>query len=209
MSSMQTHWQISGAYFENCNCDVVCPCLFSTQAPLSAKPTRGACEVAFAFHIEHGAFGSTPLDGLNAVVVARTPEAMGAGNWSLGLYVDERANEQQRQALQSIFSGAVGGPLGAFAPLVSTILGVKAAPITYHQDGKKRSVEIPNIMHMSVQPLPSLDPEKELWAENAHPFASSVAMAVGREQSTWADYGMRWDNSGKNGHYAPINWSNS
>jgi hypothetical protein len=33
-------------------------------------------------------------------------------------------------------------------------------------------------------------------------------MAVGDEQSTYADHGMHWDNSGKNAHYAPINWSN-
>jgi hypothetical protein len=34
-------------------------------------------------------------------------------------------------------------------------------------------------------------------------------MAAGNEQSTWEDYGMRWDNSGKNGHYAAITWSNA
>jgi hypothetical protein len=29
----QTKWQFSGDYFENCNCDVLCPCLVSTAAP--------------------------------------------------------------------------------------------------------------------------------------------------------------------------------
>jgi hypothetical protein len=33
-------------------------------------------------------------------------------------------------------------------------------------------------------------------------------MAVGEEGSTWSDYGLRWDNSGRNGHYAAITWSN-
>jgi hypothetical protein len=31
---------------------------------------------------------------------------------------------------------------------------------------------------------------------------------VGSKDSTFVDHGMLWDNSGKNGHYAPINWSN-
>jgi hypothetical protein len=208
-TAQQTRWQIAGDYFENCNCDVVCPCLISPNPPMTSKPTAGACEVAFGFHIDHGDYGGTALDGLNVAMAVRTPGPMADGNWSLALYIDERANEQQRQALQAIFSGAAGGPIAALAPLVSTVLGVKTAPITFQKNGKHRSVEIPGTMHLAVHPLPSSDPANELWALNAHPFASSVAMAIGDANSTWSDYGMRWDNSGKNGHYAPINWSNA
>jgi hypothetical protein len=51
--------------------------------------------------------------------------------------------------------------------------------------------------------------DQELIAVNAHPFApQGVAVAVGEPGSTWTDYGLRWDNSGRNGHYAAINWSN-
>jgi hypothetical protein len=202
-------WQISGDYFENCNCDVVCPCLISPNAPMTSQPTAGACEVAFGFHIDRGRYDATPLDGLNVAMIARTPGPMAQGNWSVALYLDERANEQQRQSLQAIFTGADGGPIAALTPLISTVLGAKTVPITFHKEGKRRSVEIPGIMQLAVHSLPTMNPDQEIWAQNAHPFASSVAMAVGEEQSTWTDYGMRWDNSGKNGHYAPINWSNA
>lgn len=200
-------WQISGDYFENCNCDVVCPCLISPNAPMTSQPTEGACEVAFGFHIDRGNFEATSLDGLNLAMIVRTPGAMALGNWSAALYVDERADEQQQQALQTIFTGAAGGPLSALAPLISTILGAKVVPITFQKEGKRRSVQIPNVMQLAVHALPSIHPDEEVWAQNAHPFAASVAMAVGEPQSTWQDYGMTWDNSGKNGHYAPINWS--
>jgi hypothetical protein len=202
-------WQITGDYFENCNCDVVCPCLFSPNAPLTSKPTAGACEVAFGFHIDRGSYDAATLDGLNVALIARTPGPMAQGNWSVALYLDERADEQQRQALQSIFTGAVGGPLATLTPLISTILGAKTVPITFHKEGKRRSIDIPSVMQMAVRALPSINPDEEIWAKNAHPFASSVSLAVGEEKSTWADYGMRWDNSGKNGHYAPISWSNT
>ncbi|MFL5625724.1 MAG: DUF1326 domain-containing protein, partial [Ktedonobacteraceae bacterium] len=56
MASTQTSWQITGDYFENCNCDVVCPCLFSPNPPLTSRPTAGACEVAFGFHIDQGRY---------------------------------------------------------------------------------------------------------------------------------------------------------
>ncbi|SRR5229473_6316046 len=208
MATTQTRWQITGDYFENCNCDVVCPCLLSPNQPLTSRPTAGACEVAFGFHIDRGSYGAATLDGLNVAMIARTPGPMAQGNWSVALYLDERANEQQRQAIQAIFTGAAGGPIAALAPLISTVLGVKALPITFRKEGKRRSVEIPSVMQLSVHPLPSMDPDKEIWAVNAHPFASEVAMAIGDEKSTWTDYGMHWDNSGKNGHYAAINWSN-
>lgn len=208
MATTQTRWQITGDYFENCNCNVVCPCTISPNQPMSSRPTEGACEVAFAFHITNGSFSNVTLDGLNVAMIGRTPGPMGEGNWSVALYLDERANEQQRQALAAIFSGSVGGPLSALSPLISTMLGAKAVPITYNVEGKRRSVEIPNIMHLAVHPLPSMDPDNEIWALNAHPFAPKVALAVGDQHSTWTDYGMSWDNSGKNGHYATINWSN-
>ena len=202
-------WQISGDYFENCNCDVVCPCLFSPNPPLTSQPTAGACEVAFGFHIDRGRYDATPLDGLNVAMIARTPGPMADGNWSVALYLDERANEQQSQALQAIFTGADGGTMAALAPLISTVLGAKSVPIKFQKEGKRRSVEIPSIMQLAVHALPSLNPDQEIWAQNAHPFASSVSLAVGEEHSTWTDYGMHWDNSGKNGHYAPISWSNA
>jgi hypothetical protein len=205
-----TRWHIKGDYFENCNCDVVCPCLFSPIAPMTSTPTQGACEVPFAFHVDEGHFGETTLDGLNVVAVVRTPGVMGEGNAAVALYLDERADDDQREALQAIFTGSVGGPMGLLAPLIGEVLGVTSAAISYTRDGNRRSAEIPGIAHLSVNAAPSVVPDEPIWAANAHPFApAALALAVGDEGSTWSDYGMSWDNSGKNGHFAPIDWSNS
>ena len=42
---MATQWRLTGDYFENCNCDVACPCLFSAgrAADLAAEPGRLRC----------------------------------------------------------------------------------------------------------------------------------------------------------------------
>src|SRR5436190_21573478 len=123
-------------------------------------------------------------------------------------YIDERADGQQTAALGAIFGGAEGGPMAAFAPLVGKHLGVKKAEIKYAITGKSRSAEIPGIMHMAVEPLPTMHSSGEIWATIGHPVADKLALAIGVKGSTFADHGMRWDNSGKNGHYAPIDWSN-
>lgn len=175
---------------------------------MSSQPTEGPCHVAFGFHVDTGNFGGVSLDGLNVAMMVNTPGVMAAGNWSAAVYLDERADEQQQQALTAIFTGASGGTMATLAPLISKVLGVKTAPITFSKDGRSRSLEIPGVAHLSVHAAPSIVPDQEIWATNAHPFnPQGVAMAVGDEDSTWEDYGIRWDNSGKNGHYAPIDWS--
>jgi hypothetical protein len=99
--------------------------------------------------------------------------------------------------------------MAAFAPLFGKSLGVKKAPITFKIDGKVRSGEIPGVLSMSVEPLPTLAEGGEIWTEAGHPVnPKKLALATGRAGSTYADYGLTWDNSGRNGHYAAINWSN-
>ena len=205
----QAKWELSGSYFENCNCSVVCPCLVSASPPLTARPTEGVCDVALVFHIDKGKYAEVSLDGLNVVVAVHTPGPMGEGNWTLAAYIDERANDQQTEALGTIFSGAAGGPMAIFAPLVANNLGAKKVAIKYAVNGKNHTVEIPEIMHLAVEPLGSLHPSGEIWGATGHPVAPDrLAFAVGSKGSTFADHGMRWDNSGKNGLYAPIHWSN-
>jgi hypothetical protein len=203
-------WQLSGDYFENCNCDVVCPCLVSTGAPMASRPTQGACDVALIVHIDKGRFGSVTLDGLNAAVAVHTPGPMGEGNWMVAAYVDERASAEQTEAIGTILSGSAGGPMALFAPLIAKNLGAKKVRIDYRIDGKRRSAEIPGVMRMAVRPLASLRENEEIWMSAGHPFSpDKLALAVGEAGSTFSDHGMRWDNSGRNGHYAPIRWSNA
>src|SRR5215831_14920779 len=106
---MATTWELSGDYFENCNCSVVCPCLISPAAPLTSQPTQGVCEVALAFHIDKGSYGAVALDGLNVALALHAPGPMADGNLSAGAYIDERANDEQTAALGAIFTGAEGG----------------------------------------------------------------------------------------------------
>jgi hypothetical protein len=109
METSMPKWQLTGDYFENCNCDVVCPCLASPAAPLTSRPSRGACDVALAFHIDQGSYGDVALDGLSVVLAAHAPGPMADGNWAVAAYIDERADDRQTAALGAIFTGADGG----------------------------------------------------------------------------------------------------
>jgi hypothetical protein len=197
-----TTWYLKGDYFENCNCDVLCPCIHD----VAAVPTQGHCDVALAFHIHDGRFDTTALDGLNFLVVAYTPGVMAHGDWKTAIYIDERADTQQRHALGQILSGQVGGPAQRWMRLTTTFLGIKYVPISYTIEGRTRYVNIPNIIHFNVAGIQARGRQDVMTLTNtAHPVSSSLALARGM-QSTYTDHGMRWDNTGKNGHYSAFEW---
>src|SRR6267378_5354743 len=130
-------WQVSGQYYETCSCDFVCPCL---PGQMAVRPSKGSCTFAMAFQIERGKFGSLSLDGLGFIVLGFTPEAMGKGNWSVGLVTDDRASVEQREAMTAIASGAAGGPMAALSGLIGKFLGVESAPIAFDRQGARWSV---------------------------------------------------------------------
>ncbi|OGQ00513.1 MAG: hypothetical protein A2Z40_03735 [Deltaproteobacteria bacterium RBG_19FT_COMBO_60_16] len=196
-------WKVDGEYFENCNCDVLCPCITTN---LQGKPTQGHCDVVLAYHIATGKYDGVKLDGLNAVMAATSPGAMALGNWKVAVYLDRRGSPEQRKALEAIFTGAAGGPMAAFSPFVGEILGAKVVPITYESSGTKRRVAVEGIMDLSVEGILGADGKSAMVVDNvAHPCNSSLAIAQGVD-SRYTDHGMRWEISGKNGHYSPIHW---
>ena len=196
-------WQITGEYFESCNCEVLCPCLLSRA---QARPTEGHCDVVVAFHADSGRYGDTPLDGLSAVLTIYTPGVMAQGDWTVACYVDERANAAQRHGLEAIFSAQAGGPLGRFAPFMAKRMPTKSAPITFTSEGKTRRLLVPGIAEVTVEGIIGIKGQ-EVWLDNVGHFASSRLAAARGTSSRYRAHAFTFDNTGRNGHYAPIRWS--
>jgi hypothetical protein len=99
-------WYIKADSLENCNCDLLRPCLFAV------KPTEGDCNVPIAYHIRQGPHGDVRLDDLMAVRVTIFPDPrlMSDGHQKMALYIDARATPEQHDALVETLSGeAIGG----------------------------------------------------------------------------------------------------
>ena len=196
-------WNLKGEYFENCNCEVLCPCVVPGPP---TDPTEGHCDVGFAFHVQEGDFGGVSLDDLNFVVIAYTPGNMGAGNWTTAVYIDEKANDAQRKALDRILSGEIGGPARIWMPLTTDFKGTKYCPITYTSEGRNRGVSIPEIMDFNVEGIVADRGNEPMRLENAPHEVNSTLTLARSTGSTYTDHGMSWDNTSKNGLYAPFNW---
>jgi hypothetical protein len=200
-------WQVSGQYYETCNCDFVCPCI---PAGLTAKPTKGACQFAMAFQVDRGKYGQVSLDGLGFIVLGLTPEAMGKGNWSVGVVVDERATPEQREAIGAIASGSAGGPMAALAPLVTKFLGIEPAAIKFERHGLKWSVDAGKAVDMAAEGAKGLNPaatEPMHLDHMGHPAADRFALAHPSKSHVHA-LGLSWDDTTgrNNGQYAPFAW---
>ena len=184
---------------------MLCPCLL-TQAKVS--PTEGHCDVVLAFHINRGSYGKTDLSGLNAVQALTTPGPMSQGGGTGAVYVDGRANAEQRAALEAIFAGQAGGPPGLLAPMVAHWLPTKPAQIEFVASGDTRKLVIAGITEITVQGVAGRD-GNTVWLENiTHPYSGRLAAARGT-QSHYKDHSLNFDNSGRNGHFSSINWSNA
>ena len=200
-------WQVSGQYYETCSCDFVCPCL---PGGLAVRPTKGTCTVAMAFQVDRGSYGAVSLDGLSIIVLALTPEAMGKGNWSVGVIVDERATAEQRDAIGAIASGAAGGPMAGLSPLVGKFLGMEPASITFERSGLKWSVRAGHAVDIVAEGAKGINPTatEPLYLEHTgHPAADRFALAHASKSHVHA-LGLSWDDvSGKNNaQYAPFAW---
>ncbi len=200
-------WHIDGEYMETCNCDFLCPCITSN---LSATPTDGECKAAVAMRIGKGEMDGVKLDGLSFIVMMHSPAAMGAGNMTVGLIVDDRASDKQVEAISAIATGAAGGPMAALGPLVGRIAGVEKRPISFNIDGLKRTVKAGELVDQAIEGVASAgDPAQAICVDNtAHPVSSRLSLAKAT-RSMFNVFGINWnDSSGtRNGHFAPFSWS--
>jgi hypothetical protein len=200
-------WNVSGQYYETCNCDFVCPCV---PGKMAVSPSKGTCTFVMAFQIERGSYGTLSLDGLGFIVLGFTPGAMANGDWSVGLIADQRASAEQRDAITAIASGAAGGPMAALSGLVGRFLGVESAPIRFDRSGARWSVEAPGLVDMAAEGVTGLDPgaTEPIHLDNTgHPAADRFALARALKTHVNA-LGLKVDDATgtNNGQYAPFSW---
>jgi len=205
---LEQKWTMRGEYAESCNCDYLCPCIYTNpQGPA----TNDQCTAAMVFRIDRGSCGNTQLDGLKFALLIRSGKVMADGNWVFAGVVDERADESQRQTLTTIVSGEAGGPPSFIREhLVSDFRGVDFKPIEFELTGLRRSVTIPDVLAFEIEGvMPRSRAGEPLYLDNtSHPANRRLALARAK-QTRIKGFGLDLDIAGKgnNGHFAPFTWA--
>jgi hypothetical protein len=204
----QQKWAMRGEYMESCNCDYLCPCIYTNpQAPV----TYDYCMAALVFRIDQGSCGDTKLDGLKFALVIRSGKVMADGNWIFAGVVDETADDTQRRALAAIVSGEAGGPPSFIREnLTGDFRGVQFKPIEFNLEELGRSAAISDILAFEIEGVASRNRSGEpFYIDNtAHPAGRRLALARSKETHIHG-FGLDMDLMGKgnNGHFAPFAWA--
>lgn len=197
-------WSIRGRYFENCSCDMPCPCTVSFDAGADTE----RCNVVLVFHVDAGEIDGVDVSDRTVVAVADSPRVMTEGNWRLGLVIDDQASDEQVGKLGEVFSGQLGGPMEALAPLVGEVLGVQRMRIEVSEHGGRHTlrggdaleVEIDDVVPFGVE-----DGQPARLVGVFHPANRELTVAKGR--SRVGVLGLEWTHQGSSGFSAPFSWS--
>ena len=209
---MTEPWRIKGDFIDFCKCAVPCPCSWG-QAP-----TEGDCDGIIGYRIREGNYGNVTLDGLNVAGLCHFE-----GNiWdegtrmNAGFILDERADEAQREALQTIFGGQAGSWPQVFVEnMLGEMLGMEFAAINLEiaNDASSWSVDIPGMAKGDAEVLtgPTTVPGKQVQVLNipgAEPGPNSGPTTYGVAQTDEAEsFGFKWDWAGRSAKHIPFEWS--
>ena len=188
-------WNLKGSYVETCSCELMCPCNMS----FDHGATYDFCRVTLVFSIREGEVEGTDIGGLNVAAIADTPKVMTEGNWKLGVFVDENATEEQADKLVKVFTGQLGGPMAALAPLVGEVLGVERVAIQVEDDGLRHSVRIGDVIDFEIEDIVPFGVESGQPVKfdgMFHPVASNLTMAEAKRSKISA-FGIEYE--GKTG----------
>lgn len=197
-------WSIRGRYFENCSCEMPCPCTVS----FDAGADKEFCHAVLIFHVDTGEVDSVNLSDLTVVAVIDSPKVMTEGNWKLGLVVDERASDEQLEKLGAIFGGQIGGPMEVLAPLVGEMLGVERMRIEVNERNGNHKLIAGSAVEVEVDDVVPFGVETGRPARLVdvfHPANSELTVAKGR--SLVGVLGLDWSIDGTSGFSAPFAWS--
>ena len=205
---MTEGWTLKGEYAESCNCDYLCPCIYTNP---QGEVTHDHCTALMVYRIDSGRCGDIRLDGLHFALVIRSGKVMADGNWIFACVIDEKADADQRAALARILEGDLGGrPAMIQQALVGDFRGIAFAPFNFEMDDLERASEVGSLLSFAISGVPSRTGSGlPVTIDNtAHPANSRLALARSSEMHLHG-FGLDLDMSGlgNNGHFAPFEWT--
>jgi hypothetical protein len=193
-------WRMTGTYYLPCSCNVGCPCDFGEM-----EADRGWCSAALIFDIRNGEVDGTDVSDTNVALAADFPSGYLAGNGTGRLYFDPASSHEQRNALESVFSGQQGGVFEMLGALIPDMLPSREAPINIQGGEEATRIKVGDFGGLVVAPL--RDPEGNITTvrHGAGALVEDTVFAKGTG-SSWRDPEMREWSSGGHAEQGDFNW---
>lgn len=202
-SENNTPWYAKGLLFESCNCTLVCP----GHVHFSQPCTHDRCLGYWAIRIDEGSYGDTELAGMKMVVTYDSPQHMIEGGWVQQIVIDERADQAQREALETIITGQAGGPWGVLASFVGTRLPTEYRSVDIVEEGRTKKVNVEGFIESVVEDIKSKDKANPVTLGNMFNqiHAATQGLALGTTSCSVGQDGFNLDKT--HGLHSQFNWS--
>jgi hypothetical protein len=189
-------YDLQGTLLEACSCGVLCPCW------VGEDPDMGYCEAFIAYHFDAGTIRGVDVSGLSFVTVNLIPgNVLTPASWKIVIFVDERATDEQFQALVDAYGGKLGGPLADLAGLVGEILDVRRAPISHEINEGAGTLRIGDFLHSEMAPFTGADGSTTTLQNTVFstvPGSPAYASKASVHTVNLPQYGMVWSFEGRN-----------
>jgi hypothetical protein len=140
-------YDLEGTLLEACSCGILCPCW------VGEDPDGGSCDAFNAYHFDRGTIRGVDVSGLNMVKVVRIPgNVLAPHSWRQVIFVDDRATDEQFQAILAAYQGDLGGPLADLAGLIGETLDVQRAAIRHEVVDGKGVLQIGDVVSSEMEP---------------------------------------------------------
>jgi hypothetical protein len=196
-------WSLRGELVLSCSCTVFCPCTLSLGL---APPTEGYCQTWAGIRIDEGRFDGTDLSGIKVGLIIDIPGLMSRGNWTAGLFIDDKAPIQAVKALTRIFTGRAGGSTHLLSILVGHFLGVQQAPIVYRSEGETRIFSVEKIIDGAVTPIPGKNKGEPVVIRNSEYWVAPDVTVARADKSRVRAFGRNWNFAGRSAEICRLDW---
>ena len=132
-------YRLEGTFLEVCSCDVLCPCW------IGEDPDNGTCQSIIAWNFEKGEINGVEVSGLSIGALCNIPGNVLDGNWKAAIYVDDKATDQQNDAILSVWGGKAGGPVAELVQLFGEVVSTERVPIQFDVDGGAGTLKIGDV----------------------------------------------------------------
>jgi hypothetical protein len=140
-------YHLAGRLLEVCNCRVLCPCW------IGEDPDFGTCDTIICWHFDEGRINDVDVSGCTIALIAHVPGNILEGNWRAAVYLSDKVTPQQEEAILSVYTGKLGGPVGELVKLVGEVVSVQKVPITFEVRGGKGTIKIGDAGYAELEPF--------------------------------------------------------
>jgi hypothetical protein len=162
--------------------------------------------------ITEGSYGPVDLKNRAVVLAAKSPNgcSLADGGWRGGYYIDRDSTPDQREALETIYTGKAGGHPVHFFKLVGDFLGFKYVPIEIRMEEKQRTALIPNILNLVMSGMKGY--RGAPIEVHGNPFAFAIGypytlMVTDQYKYKDEDFNFDWEWIGRNGYHSPFSYA--